>query len=102
VTGFRQTVVVGFDGSDAARHALERVVDVARDGARVVLVTAAESLYSEPWSSQVDPRELERRDGTLSSGHAFLAERGIDAITVPAIGDPADAILEAAREAKRT
>jgi len=100
VTEFPQRIVVGYDGSESARQALERVVDVAGDGASVVLVTAAESLYSEPWSRQVDPHEVVRRDGTLSSGREFLAERGIAATTVPAIGDPAEAILAAAREAK--
>lgn len=91
--------MVGYDDSEASKHALERVADVADEGATVALVTAAEPLFSEPWAGQIDPREEERRDQALSNGWEFLAERGIEAITIPAVGDPAEAILEAAREA---
>jgi nucleotide-binding universal stress UspA family protein len=98
VSAFPRKIVVGYDDSEASRHALERVADVADEGA-TALVTAAEPLFSEPWAGQVDPREAERRDQALSNGREFLAKRGIEAITIPAVGDPAEAILEAAREA---
>jgi nucleotide-binding universal stress UspA family protein len=98
VSSFPRKIVVGYDDSEASRQALERVADVAGDGATVVLVTAVEPLFSEPWAGQIDPRETEQRDQALSNGREFLAERGIDAITIRAIGDPAEAILEAARE----
>jgi nucleotide-binding universal stress UspA family protein len=99
VSAFPRKIVVGYDDSDASRQALERVADVADEGVTVTLVTAAEPLFSEPWAGQIDPREEERRDQALSNGREFLAERGIEAITIPAVGDPAEAILEAAREA---
>jgi nucleotide-binding universal stress UspA family protein len=97
---FPETVVVGFDGSDTARRALDRVADLLRDAATVVLVTVAEPLYSNPRAgAPVDPREADERDQTLSEGKALLAARGIAARSLPAVGDPAEAILEAAREA---
>ena len=90
--------MVGYDGSESAKQALERVADVAREGATVVVVTAAEPLYSEPWTGQVDPRETEQRDLMLLDGQEFLEQRGIAASTIPAAGDPAEAILETARD----
>ena len=100
VSPFSETVVVGFDGSDPARRALERVADLLRDAATVVLVTVAEPLYADPRAgAPVDPREADERDQTLSEGKALLAARGIAAQTLPAVGDPAKTILEAARKA---
>jgi nucleotide-binding universal stress UspA family protein len=99
VSSFPRQIVVGYDDSEASRQALERVADIARDGASVTLVGAAEPLFSEPWVGQIDPREAERRDQALANGRELLARRGIEARTIPAVGDPAEAILEAAREA---
>jgi nucleotide-binding universal stress UspA family protein len=99
VSPFPEKIVVGYDDSDPSKQALERVADVAGDGATLTLVTSAEPLFSEPWAAQIDPGEAERRDQALSNGRQFLAQRGIEAITIPAVGDPAEAILEAAREA---
>jgi hypothetical protein len=92
--------VVGYDDSDASRHALERVADVAGEGVTVALVTAAEPLFSEPWAGQIDPHEEERRDQAPSNGREFLAESGIEAITIPAVGDPAGASWRGSRSAR--
>ncbi len=100
MNSFPQRIVVGFDGSDQARRALERVAEVVGDAATVVLVTAAQPLYSNPRAGEpVDPSEVAERERILAEGKELLAQRGIAAKTVSAVGDPADAILEASREA---
>jgi nucleotide-binding universal stress UspA family protein len=100
MSSFPERIVVGFDASEPARRALERVAHLAGDAATVVLVTAAQPLYSDPRAGwPVDPREAAERDRTLSEGKDLLAQRGVAARTIPAVGDPAEAILEAARGA---
>jgi nucleotide-binding universal stress UspA family protein len=93
-------IVVGYDASEPAKHALERAVRLAGGGDHVTVVSAAE-LRVEPVlteGAQLDPSEtiLRRRD--LEEAKAFLAERGGDAETVLRQGDPADAIVQVAND----
>jgi nucleotide-binding universal stress UspA family protein len=46
-----------------------------------------------------DPAESEHRRQSLEEAKAFLAEKGIEAETVEAYGDPGSAIVEAAEGA---
>jgi nucleotide-binding universal stress UspA family protein len=97
---FPRRIGVGFDGSEPARRALERVADVAGDEATVFLVTVAQPLYPDPPAGEpVDPCEAAKRDRMLAQGKDLLAQRGVAARTRPALGDPAQTILEVAREA---
>jgi nucleotide-binding universal stress UspA family protein len=94
-------IVVGYDGSDHARRALERAADVANPGDEILVVGAVEpKLESGPTSgAHQDPSEAEHRRKNLEDAQAFLAERGYEAETAEAYGDPGSAIVDAAKGA---
>jgi nucleotide-binding universal stress UspA family protein len=94
-------IVVGYDGSDHARRALERAADLASPGDEVLVVGSVEpKLEPGPTTgSHQDPSEAEHRRRSLDEAKAFLAERGIQAETVEAYGDPGSAIVDAAKGA---
>jgi nucleotide-binding universal stress UspA family protein len=94
-------VVVGYDGSDSAKRALQRVADFAADADRVLVVAAAESHARTGIAkgAHLDPSEIQQRQGDLEEAQKFLSERGIEADAVEAQGDPGAVIVEAAKDA---
>jgi nucleotide-binding universal stress UspA family protein len=94
-------IVVGYDGSDAAKRALQRAADLAANGDQIVVVAAAEPHARSGITSgaRLDPSEYEQRRGDLGEAQRLLSERGIDAELVEAHGDPGTAIVEAAKDA---
>jgi nucleotide-binding universal stress UspA family protein len=94
-------IVVGYDGSESAKRALERASSVATDHDQVVVVAAAESHLRTAITegAHLDPSEIQRRRNDLDQAHAFLSERGIQAETIEAQGDPGAVIVEAAKDA---
>jgi nucleotide-binding universal stress UspA family protein len=94
-------VVVGYDGSDSAKRALERAAAHAGDQGQVVVVSAAESHARTGITegAHLDPSEVEGRRHNLEEAKAFLDERGIQAETVEAQGDPGHVIVDAAKGA---
>jgi nucleotide-binding universal stress UspA family protein len=95
-------VVVGYDGSDAAKRALDRAADLAGNHGEVVVVAAAESRASAGITEGVhlDPSEIERRRRDLEEAKALLSRRAIQATTIEAQGDPGDVIVQAAKNAE--
>lgn len=93
-------VVVGYDGSEHARRALERAAGFAQDGERVTVVSAAHRLVTTGRGPGIvaDPAEIEERKRNLAEAASFLAERGVDPDLVEAHGDPGLAIVEEARD----
>ena len=93
-------IVVGYDGSDAAKRALQRAADLAKEGDRIVVVASAEAhARSGPTGgAHRDPSEFQQRRGELEEAKQFFSERGLDAELVEAHGDPGTAIVEAANE----
>ena len=94
--GAVRSVVVGYDGSEPARRALERVAFLASDEAEVTLVTAGSILPVSPGGAGADAARERRR--VLEEGRDRLAELGVEARAVEALEDPADALVEAAAE----
>ena len=95
-------LVVGYDGSQAGRRALERAATLATDGDDVVVVAAAEAHARTEISetgAHLDPSEIQRRRDDLDDAQAFLKQHGIAAQTVEAQGDPGAVIVEAAENA---
>jgi nucleotide-binding universal stress UspA family protein len=93
-------IVVGYDGSDAARRALERAAALA-DGTEVTVVSVVHMLRPVgrgPGPEPLDPEEVARRDRALEESRELLAERGVAARTVEGVGDPAAVLVEEARE----
>jgi nucleotide-binding universal stress UspA family protein len=94
-------IVVGYDGSDGAKRALDRAITLAGDNGRITVVGAAET-RARPGiteGARLDPSEIERRRKDLEEAKAHLAARGVDAETLEAQGDPGDVILNRAKDA---
>jgi len=94
-------IVVGYDGSDSARRALERAVSLRRGDARIVVVAAAEQRASTGFTdgARLDPSEIERRRQDLAEAQKLLSERGIDCEILEGQGDPGDVVVQAAKDA---
>jgi nucleotide-binding universal stress UspA family protein len=94
-------IVVGYDGSEAAKRALERATTIAGESKRIVVVAAAESRAGAGITegAHLDPSEVERRRRDLEEAKAYLSGRGIEAETIEAQGDPGDVVVEMAKDA---
>src|SRR5262245_19068728 len=96
-----KTIVVGYDGTEASERALERVGDLATAfGSSVVLTSVSPVMTGAAHGGgSVDPTDPpEEHAALLDRGRSRLADRGIQADTVLATGDPAEAIVELADE----
>jgi nucleotide-binding universal stress UspA family protein len=103
-----RSIVVGTDGSDTARKAVQEAIGLAKAvGASIELVSAFEPISSErlreearsvPEDRQwmVNPRE--DVDATLREACAAVQEAGVPVTPYAREGDPADAILDVAEE----
>jgi nucleotide-binding universal stress UspA family protein len=96
-----KTIVVGYDHTDPSRHALERAAELAKTFDSKVLVTSvAPLLHSSPRSAgPVDPTDsIAHHEQELAEAKSYLDEQGVEAELVPAIGEPAAAIVQLAEE----
>jgi nucleotide-binding universal stress UspA family protein len=97
-----RTVVVGYDGSEAAQRALACAADAAGDGGHVVVVVAS----SPP--SETDAHEpggdptADDVPRLLADASALLAEHDISVSTWVQAARPAEALVEAARRVNAT
>jgi nucleotide-binding universal stress UspA family protein len=80
-------IVIGYDGSDASKRALERAASLA-NGDEVIVVSAVHQLLSRGGMAY-DPVEAEQHELALAEAKARLAELGVEARTVEEVGDPA-------------
>jgi nucleotide-binding universal stress UspA family protein len=96
-----KTIVVGFDDTEPARRALDRAADLAEAfGSKLLVTSVAPTLVSTGHSAgPIDPVDSpsEHRE-QLKDAPELVEARGLDAEYVPAIGEPADAIVELAEE----
>jgi nucleotide-binding universal stress UspA family protein len=97
----RMKIVVGYDGSEAAKRALKSAASLGGDQARIVVVAAAEPYPRSGITipANLDPVENRQRRHDLDEARQFLSERGIEAETIQVRGKPADVLVEAARDA---
>jgi nucleotide-binding universal stress UspA family protein len=103
-----ERIVVGTDGSDTAKVAVQQATDLARKvGARLDLVSAYEPV--PPSRLRVERQEVpadiahtvtpsEDVEALLSETAAEVQKDGIEVATYARQGDPADAILDVAEE----
>jgi nucleotide-binding universal stress UspA family protein len=93
------TIVVGYDDTDPAKRALARAAEFAEAfKANVVVTSVAGVLVPSPHGiGGIDPVDsLQLHEEQLAHAKSYLAERNIDAKLLPAAGDPAQAIVQAA------
>jgi len=94
-------ILVAYDDTEASKRALDRATELARAFDAEVRVTSVAPILVATARSvgPIDPIDSPARHGEqLTHAKALLAERGISAEAVPAIGDPAEAIAEIAEE----
>lgn len=96
-----ERIVVGFDGSEHARKALERAADIA-NGATIAVVSAVnvKRLMRDPAGGvdPIDPADAEARRQALAEARKYLEGRGITGVYVEGTGNPADVIVQEAEE----
>jgi nucleotide-binding universal stress UspA family protein len=96
-----QTIIVGYDHTDPSQRALERAAQIAKAfSAKLIVTSVAPLLHSSPRSAgPVDPTDsLAHHEEELREAKSYLDEQGVDAELVPAIGEPAAAIVQLADE----
>jgi nucleotide-binding universal stress UspA family protein len=92
------TIVVGYDGSDAARRALVRVRDLEPRAARVLLVAVAPDLRSAGLQSQLAGGRFDAARLTEEAFHLLEAPNDSSVELRTMTGDPAVVLVEVARE----
>lgn len=92
-------IVLGYDQTPAADHALERVAELAkRFEAKVTVASIAPVLHGRT-IGPIDPVDPPARHALqLQHAKGKLAELGIEAETVNGLGDPARALVTIADE----
>jgi nucleotide-binding universal stress UspA family protein len=96
-----KTIVVGYDETEPSKRALERAADIAEAfGSRVVVTSVSGVLLSAAHSTGgPDPTDLpEKHQTELEHAREYLAGRNVKAELQPAVGEPAEAIVQAAED----
>jgi nucleotide-binding universal stress UspA family protein len=96
-----KTIVLGYDDTLASQRALERAADLAKAfGSKLIVTSVAPLMLGAPRSGgptdPVDSPEKQREN--LARARRHLEGLGIRVRLQRAVGDPADAIVEIARE----
>lgn len=95
-------MLVGYDGSDEARRALDWAANLARelDGSSVTVISIAPTLEAAPpIADAVDPSsDVDRHRTQAEEAAARLAAADVQAEVLVRAGNPAEEILNAADE----
>lgn len=92
-----KTIVVGYDGSECARRALERATELCEDGAALHVVAVTRIMpHVKGAAGALDPIETEDSKRALEEAGAMLRERGITTKLVEGRGDPAATLVDEA------
>jgi nucleotide-binding universal stress UspA family protein len=96
-----KTIVLGYDGTDASARALERAGELATAFGSSVIVTSVSgtlggAVHAGGAGDPTDPPDA--HEALLDEATSRLAERGVQAQSVLALGSAAEAIVELANE----
>jgi len=96
-----RTIVVGYDETEPAKRALERAAELATAlGAKLIVTSVAPLFIGAGRSAGPTDRDdspAEHRE-QLADARAALADHGIEAEFVPAVGEPAETIVHLAEQ----
>ncbi len=94
------TIVVGYDETEAANRALDRAADLAEAfGAKLVVTSVTPVMLASGRTGPIDPTDPPARHAEeLQTAQKRLAERKVDAEFQPAVGEPAETIVMLADE----
>jgi nucleotide-binding universal stress UspA family protein len=96
-----KTIVVGYDDTEPAKRALERAADFAEKFGSTVIVTSVAGVLVPLGRSGggADPVESPAEHAQeLEHAREYLQGRGIQAEYQPAVGEPAETIVELAEQ----
>jgi nucleotide-binding universal stress UspA family protein len=95
-------VLVAYDGSEAAGHALTRAAQIAQRGdADVTVISVVPLQASGPRSAgPVIGGDVEEHARELDEAVAKLKEAGVEAARIEAVGHPAESIVDEADRGK--
>jgi nucleotide-binding universal stress UspA family protein len=94
-------IVLGYDDTDASQRALERAAQLAKAfDAELFVTSVSRVMYGAGRSAgPIDPTDPPAKHAEeLAHAREYLEGQGVSAEYQPAVGDPADAIVELARE----
>ncbi|TML76664.1 MAG: universal stress protein [Actinobacteria bacterium] len=101
-----ETIVVGYDATEPSKRALARAADIAEKfGSRLVVTSVTPVIMPSGTHgiAGIDPIDPPaQHQAELEEAQTYLSGRNLKAELQPAIGDPADSIVEAAEQSGAT